>query len=190
MKEVKFTIVLQTYGKSPTSCTSAKALQVLFRPAVITTLTMNAHTAPNAEIPSSTSAKKLSLQIMKVYRAVIIIGRWSGSEPTLSYKQHDFSIYIFYIYIRSTIRRALNLLRASFSPIFLYFSAVNVTRVSFSPVFQYFVTYVVYVYTYAMRHGIVLSAMDSSTLNSLAMDSSAMDSSAIGVQCRCCCTCM
>ena len=31
-------------------------------------------------------------------------------------------------------------------------------------------------YMYAMRHGIVLSAMDSSTLNS-----SAMDSSAIGV---------
>ena len=37
---------------------------------------------------------------------------------------------------------------------------------------------------YTMRHGIALSAMDSSTLNS-----SAMDSSAIGVQCRCCCTC-
>ena len=34
---------------------------------------------------------------------------------------------------------------------------------------------------HAMRHGIVLSAMDSSTLNSSAMDSSAMDSSAIGV---------
>ena len=32
-----------------------------------------------------------------------------------------------------------------------------------------------------VRHGIVLSAMDSSTLNSSAMDSSAMDSSAIGV---------
>ena len=38
-----------------------------------------------------------------------------------------------------------------------------------------------YNYMYAMRHGIVLSAMDSSTLNSSAMDSSAMDSSAIGV---------
>ena len=46
-----------------------------------------------------------------------------------------------YIYIR-VVRRALNLLRASFSPIFQYFSAVNVTRVSFSPVFQYFATYV------------------------------------------------
>ena len=40
------------------------------------------------------------------------------------------------------VGRALNLLRASFSPIFQYFSAVNVTRISFSPVFQYFVTYV------------------------------------------------
>ena len=51
-----------------------------------------------------------------------------------------------YIYIYN-VRRALNLLRASFSPIFQCFSAVNITRVSFSPVFQYFVTYV-----YAMRH--------------------------------------
>ena len=50
----------------------------------------------------------------------------------------------------STVRRALNLLRASFSPIFQYLSAVNVTRVSFSPVFQYFVTYV-YVYTLYIR---------------------------------------
>ena len=33
--------------------------------------------------------------------------------------------------------------------------------------------------TYAMRHGILLSAMDSSALNSSAMDSSAMDSSAM-----------
>ena len=49
------------------------AWQVLFRPAVITTLTMNAHTAPNAEIPSSTSAKMLILQITNVYGAVIII---------------------------------------------------------------------------------------------------------------------
>ena len=41
------------------------------------------------------------------------------------------------------VRRALNLLRASFSPIFQYFSAVNVTRVSFSPIFQYFLTCIV-----------------------------------------------
>ena len=40
----------------------------------------------------------------------------------------------------SYVRRALNLLRASFSPIFQYFSAVNVTPVSFSPIFQYFLT--------------------------------------------------
>ena len=31
----------------------------------------------------------------------------------------------------------LNLLRASFSPIFQYFSAVNDTRVSFSPIFHF-----------------------------------------------------
>ena len=43
-----------------------------------------------------------------------------------------------FFYIR-VVRRALNLLRAPFSPIFQYFSAVNVTRVSFSPVFQYFI---------------------------------------------------
>ena len=77
------------------------------------------------------------------------------------------------IYIR-VVRRAVNLLRASFSPIFQYFSAVNVSRVSFSPVFQYFVTYVHVCISYAMRHGIVLSAIDSSK-------SSAMDTSAIGV---------
>ena len=35
------------------------------------------------------------------------------------------------------VRRALNLLRASFSPIFQYFSAVNDTRVSFSPIFHF-----------------------------------------------------
>ena len=82
-----------------------------------------------------------------------------------------------YIYIRSTIRRALNLLRASFFRIFQYFSAVNVTRVSFSPVFQYFVTYVCICHANCIvGHGLTLN-------------SSAMDSSAIGVQCRCCCIC-
>ena len=46
-------------------------------------------------------------------------------------------IYLYiYIYIR-VVRRALNLLRASFSPIFQYFSAVNDTRVSFSPIFHF-----------------------------------------------------
>ena len=50
--------------------------------------------------------------------------------------------------VEKFLRRALNLLRASFSPIFQYFSAVNVTRVSFSPEFQYFVTYVYIYYMY------------------------------------------
>ena len=47
-----------------------------------------------------------------------------------------FYIFIYCICIR-VVRRALNLLRASFSQ---YFSAVNVTRVTFSPIFQYFLT--------------------------------------------------
>ena len=87
--------------------------------------------------------------------------------------------------IRSTVRRALNLLRASFSPIFQYFSAVNATRVSFSPVFQYFVTYVctyvrtTYATLLSASAANTMSAMDSSALNSSAMDSSAMDSSAL-----------
>ena len=42
-----------------------------------------------------------------------------------------------YIFIYRFVRRALNLLRASFSPIFQYFSAVNDTRVSFSPIFHF-----------------------------------------------------
>ena len=86
----------------------------------------------------------------------ILIGRAGASPPSrtnsmifllyiLLYIIIYLYIIIIFIYIRSTVRRALNLLRASFSPIFQYFSAVNVTRVSFSPVFQYFVTYV---YTY------------------------------------------
>ena len=103
-----------------------------------------------------------------LYRSTIIIGRVGASPPSRTNSMIFLYIYI-YIYIRSTVRRALNLLRASFSPIFQYFSALNVTRVSFSPVFQYFVTYMymyvyvrTYIYTYAMCYGIVLSAMDSS----------------------------
>ena len=49
-----------------------------------------------------------------------------------------------------------NLLRASFSPIFQYFSAINVTHVSFSPVVQYFVTYVcTYIVCHAPRNCVV-----------------------------------
>ena len=94
---------------------------------------------------------------------LLVIGRAGASPPSRTNSMIFLYIYIYiyiFIYIRSTVRRALNLLRA-FSPIFQYFSAVNVTRVSFSPVFQYFVTYIrtyvrIYViHTYAMRHGIV-----------------------------------
>ena len=51
---------------------------------------------------------------------------------------YTFIYIIIYIYI-CVVRRALNVLRASFSPIFQYFSAINVTHVLFSPTFQYFV---------------------------------------------------
>ena len=85
----------------------------------------------------------------------IVIGRAGASPPSRTNSMIFLYIYIYiyiFIYIRSTVRRALNLLRASFFPIFQYFSAVNVTRVSFSPVFQYFVTYIrTYVYTLYIR---------------------------------------
>ena len=80
-----------------------------------------------------------------IFRGVIIIGRAGASPPSRTaaiiflYIYLFIYLYIIIIYIR-VVRRALNLLRASFSPIFQYFSAVNVTRVSFSPIFQYFLT--------------------------------------------------
>ena len=79
----------------------------------------------------------------------LIIGRAGASPPSRTAAIIFLYIYIFiylfiylYIYIYPYVRRALNLLRASFSPIFQYFSAVNVTRarVSFSPIFKYFLT--------------------------------------------------
>ena len=60
--------------------------------------------------------------------------RRSSRSPIMLSILLVYNIYLFiynYIYIR-VVRRALNLLRASFSPIFQYFSAVNVIRVSFS----------------------------------------------------------
>ena len=62
------------------------------------------------------------------YCAIILLGERERAHIVV---QLRLFIYIFiYIYIR-VVRRALNLLRASFSLIFQYFSAVNVTRVSF-----------------------------------------------------------
>ena len=66
-----------------------------------------------------------------------------------------------YIYMR-VVLRALNVLRASFSPIFQYFSAVNALML------------------HARACATELYCRPC-TLNSSAMDSSAMDSSAIGV---------
>ena len=74
------------------------------------------------------------------YRFFRLIGRAGASPPSRTAAIIFLYIYLFiYLYI-SYVRRALNLLRASFSPIFQYFSAVNVTRVSFSPIFKYFLT--------------------------------------------------
>ena len=64
-----------------------------------------------------------------------IIGRAGASPPSLI-----AAIIFLHIYLYPFVRRAINLLRASFSPIFHYFSAVNDIRVSFSPIFQYFLT--------------------------------------------------
>ena len=48
-----------------------------------------------------------------------IIGRAGASPPSRTNRMIFLYIYIYiYSYIRSTVRRALNLLRASFSPIF------------------------------------------------------------------------
>ena len=74
--------------------------------------------------------------------SILLVGRAGASPPSRTAAIIFLYIYIYiylFIYIR-VVRRALNLLRASFSPIFQYFSAVNVTRVSFSPIFQYFLT--------------------------------------------------
>ena len=77
------------------------------------------------------------------FYAIPIIGRAGASPPSRTAAIIFLYIYLFiylYIYIYPYVRRALNLLRTSFSPIFQYFSAVNVTPVSFSPIFQYFLT--------------------------------------------------
>ena len=73
---------------------------------------------------------------------ILLVGRAGASPPCRTAAIIFLYIYLFiylyiyiYIYIR-VIRRALNLLRASFSPIFQYFSAVNVcyTRFFFSDI--------------------------------------------------------
>ena len=77
---------------------------------------MNAHTAPNAEIPSSTSAKKLSLQIMKMYKAVIsvtvdnddIIASIVTTYYTCTYirrKKHSIARAVSFMYILTLQRQ-------------------------------------------------------------------------------------
>ena len=61
----------------------------------------------------------------------LVIGRAGASPPS-----RTAAIIFLFIYL-PFVRRALNLLRASFSPIFQYFSAGNDTRVSFSPIFHF-----------------------------------------------------
>ena len=70
----------------------------------------------------------------------LFIGRAGASPPSRTAAIIFLYIYIYiyryiHVYIR-VVRRALNLLRAFFSPIFQYFSSVNVTPVSFFPIFQ------------------------------------------------------
>ena len=68
----------------------------------------------------------------------LLIGRAGASPPSRT--AAIIFLYIItciYIYIR-VVRRALNLLRASFSPIFQYFSAANVTRVFYFLLYIYF----------------------------------------------------
>ena len=77
-----------------------------------------------------------------------IIGR-AGASPS------SRTAAIIFLYIR-VVRRALNLLRASFSPIFQYFSAVNDTRDSFSPIFKSDISIFPNLYAmHGMRHGFV-----------------------------------
>ena len=62
--------------------------------------------------------------------AFYIIGRAGASPPSRTAAIiFLYNIIYLFIYLYPYVRRALNLLRASFSPIFQYFSAVNVTRV-------------------------------------------------------------
>ena len=73
--------------------------------------------------------------IMDTRRQYNIIGRAGASPPS---RTAAIYIYIYiYMYLYPFVRRALNLLRSSFSPIFQYFSAVNDTRVSFPPIFHF-----------------------------------------------------
>ena len=76
------------------------------------------------------------MMINRIYiqlgRAVCIIGRAGASPPSRTAAIIFLYIYLFiylfiyiYIYIR-VVRRALNLLRASFSPIFQYFSDISI----------------------------------------------------------------
>ena len=83
---------------------------------------------------SSRSPIILSILLVMIHCAVqyIIMIHCAGVRSSRSPIMLSILLVYLYIYIR-VVRRALNLLRASFSPIFQYFSAVNVyTRLSFS----------------------------------------------------------
>ena len=67
------------------------------------------------------------------WSSTVRLGGFAPARPP----RRTAAIIFLYIYIYPFERRALNLLRASFSPIFQYFSAVNDTRVSFSPIFHF-----------------------------------------------------
>ena len=64
-------------------------------------------------------------------------------------------VYIIYIFYIRVVRRALNLLRASFSPIFLRHKCYTCF---FFPIFQYFVNYVCHAPWNFIRHPWILWA--------------------------------
>ena len=111
-----------------------------------------------------------------------LIGRAGASPPSRT-------AAIIYICV---VRRALNVLRSSFSPIFQYFSAVNITRVSFSQVFQYFVTYVrIYLHAcHAPRNCIVGHGFfDLEFVRHGFVRHGFVRHGFVSHRCRCCCTC-
>ena len=148
-------------------------------PRCVTKVSM--HLSISHSLCRRSSRSPIMLSILLVY---ILLGERERAHLVVQLRLF-FSCIIIYIRV---VRRALNLLRASFSPIFQYFSAVNVTYVSFSPVFQYFVTYVImstYMrYAYTMYH-----APRNCIVGHGFFDLEFVRHGFVSHKCRCCCTC-
>ena len=96
------------------------------------------HCTVATKLSARSPLPSLVSQISELASYIDIVGAHLVVQPAIIFLYNY--LYIYYLFISVSYRRALNLLRASFSPIFQYFSAVNVPRVSFSPIFQYFLT--------------------------------------------------